>query len=145
MVQPAVNLNQSHAEIRYTRYQQDRWRDCHQAFKTSSYEQFKIGLHLEDAPEIEEEHFVGRVNELGILKDYLLSDDARSRRKIFILFGPGGMGKTQLAIKFAKRHQKAYLTIFWLNTKNEEILKRSLASMASRVLKSESLPQISGV
>ncbi|KAF7513170.1 hypothetical protein GJ744_010566 [Endocarpon pusillum] len=53
-----------------------------------------FGLHLGDAPEIEEEHFFGRAKELGIMKDYLLSDHARSRQKIFILFGPGGMGKT---------------------------------------------------
>lgn len=96
---------------------------------------YVFGLNLGDAPEIEEGHFVGRENELDKMKEHLLPDDGHSQQKIFILHGPGGMGKSQLAIKFAKRHQKAYSAIFWLNAKSEETLKRSLACMASRVLK----------
>lgn len=106
---------------------------------------YVFGLNLGDAPEIEEEHFVGRANELENMKDYLLPDDATSRRKILILYGPGGIGKSQLAIKFAKRHQEAYSAIFWLNAKNEETLKRSLASMAPRVLEAGLLHEITDV
>lgn len=79
------------------------------------------------------------------MKDYLLSDDLRSRRKILILSGLGGMGKTQLAIMFAKLHQEAYSATFWLNATNEETLKRSLASMAARVLESDMQREMSGV
>jgi adenylylsulfate kinase-like enzyme len=37
------------------------------------------------------------------------------RRKVFVLYGLGGIGKTQLAVEFARKHQSTFSAIFWLD------------------------------
>jgi DNA replication protein DnaC len=54
---------------------------------------------------------------------------SREQRRL-ILGGMGGIGKTQLAIAYAKRHCGSYESIFWLNAVSEFALKTSLRSMA---------------
>ncbi|RMZ79634.1 hypothetical protein DV737_g3329, partial [Chaetothyriales sp. CBS 132003] len=48
-------------------------------------------------------------------------------------FGPGGMGKTQLAIAFAKRHHQEYDSVFWLNAASETTLKDSFRLVAEAI------------
>lgn len=55
------------------------------------------------------------------------------RKKIHILRGLGGMGKTQLAVDFARRHHRQYSSVFWLDGKSEDSLKRSIANCANRI------------
>jgi hypothetical protein len=55
------------------------------------------------------------------------------RQKIHVLRGLGGMGKTQLAVEFARRHHRRFSSVFWLDGRSEDILKRSIASCASRI------------
>lgn len=62
-----------------------------------------------------------------------LSGDG-SRRTV-ILHGLGGMGKTQLAVAYAKRHKNNYSATFWLNIKDEDSLKQSFANVARQVLR----------
>jgi len=57
--------------------------------------------------------FVGR--------EYLLEDLRREieagkdRWNIVVLYGTGGMGKTQLALEYVYQHYKAYSSVFWVN------------------------------
>ncbi len=62
-----------------------------------------------------------------------LSGDG-SRHSV-ILYGLGGIGKTQLAIAYAKRHKDNYSAIFWLNIKDEDSLKQSFARVARQILR----------
>jgi hypothetical protein len=55
------------------------------------------------------------------------------RRKIFVLFGLGGVGKTQLSIDFARRHQAAFSSVFWLDGRSEDQLKRSIAGCIAKI------------
>jgi tetratricopeptide (TPR) repeat protein len=55
------------------------------------------------------------------------------RQKIHVLRGLGGMGKTQLTVEFARRHHRRFSSVFWLDGRSEDILKRSIASHASRI------------
>jgi hypothetical protein len=55
------------------------------------------------------------------------------RQKIHILHGLGGMGKTQLAVEFARRHHGRFSSVFWLDGRSEDVLKRSIASCAGRI------------
>jgi hypothetical protein len=64
----------------------------------------------------------------------VLSDGDDSRRAV-VLYGLGGMGKTQLAIQYAKRHKDSYSAIFWLSIKDENSVKQSFASIAKRIQK----------
>lgn len=44
------------------------------------------------------------------------------------------MGKTQLAVAYAKRHKNNYSAIFWVNIRDEDSLKRSFARVAKQIL-----------
>jgi hypothetical protein len=54
-------------------------------------------------------------------------------RRIFVLYGLGGIGKTQLAADFARRHQVTFSSVFWLNGRSEDQLKQSIARCANRI------------
>lgn len=92
---------------------------------------FSIPFSLFDVPEIEE--FVGRKEELIRIKEAF--QDHGSQRKVVLLCGLGGIGKTQLAVAFFKRHRDTYPAIFWFNGKNEDTLKQSFAGVAKRLYK----------
>jgi hypothetical protein len=55
------------------------------------------------------------------------------RQKVFVLYGLGGIGKSQLAIDFARRHKTRFSSIFWLDGSNETSLKQSLARCGDRI------------
>ena len=56
-------------------------------------------------------------------------------RRIVVLHGLGGVGKTQLAIAYAKRHKDNYSAIFWLNIKDEDSLRQSFAKVAKQIMR----------
>jgi hypothetical protein len=45
------------------------------------------------------------------------------------------MGKTQLAITYARRHKEKYTAIFWLNANSEDSLRLSFRDVAQQVLR----------
>ena len=59
--------------------------------------------------------------------------DHGMRRKVFVLHGLGGIGKTQLALEFARRHQKAFSAIFWLDGSSHDAIRQSIAGITSRL------------
>jgi AAA+ ATPase superfamily predicted ATPase len=95
----------------------------------SDAEDFSISFTLSGIPETE--HFVGRKKELNKIRQLLRGDG--SHREIIVLWGLGGMGKTQLAVRFTKQLRDTYSAIFWLNAKNEEMVKQSFVKMAKRL------------
>ena len=76
------------------------------------------------------EHFVARETELEEIYAKLSSD---SSRRTVVLYGFGGIGKTQLSVTYAKRHKESYSAIFWLNIKDENTLKQSFARIARQI------------
>lgn len=78
------------------------------------------------------ENFLGRQDELEQLWLYLKPADAKSR-KVAILHGLGGIGKTQLAIHFARKHKNDFTAIFWLSGKDQSALISSLSSCLPRI------------
>ncbi|KAI7291573.1 hypothetical protein KC343_g104 [Hortaea werneckii] len=77
------------------------------------------------------EKFVGREKELQEMYTALLSNGGR---RSVVLHGLGGIGKTQLAIAYARRHSDAYSAIFWLNMQDSSSARQSLILFARRVL-----------
>jgi AAA+ ATPase superfamily predicted ATPase len=77
------------------------------------------------------ELFVAREDELREIHKALSGDGSR---RTVILHGLGGIGKTQLAIAYAKRHKDNYSAMFWLNIKDEDSLKQSFARVARQIL-----------
>jgi len=94
------------------------------------YEDFSIAFSLSNVSEIE--HFVAREEELAEMHGTLSGDGSR---RTVVLHGLGGIGKTQLAVAYAKRHKDNYSAIFWLNIKDEDSLKQSFANLARQILR----------
>ena len=95
-------------------------------------EEFQLNLSLASAPQID--YFVGRETELLAISSNLMPS-TRPERKVVVLYGLGGIGKSQIAIEFAKRCAQDFSAILWLNAKTEDSLKRSFAFNAGRLPK----------
>lgn len=54
-------------------------------------------------------------------------------RRSVTLHGLGGIGKTQLAIEYAKAHRGEFSAVFWLNIKDETSVKQSYSRLARRI------------
>lgn len=76
-------------------------------------------------------NFVDRDAEMTQMELSLLSPTSRHGRKIHVLHGLGGIGKTQLAIAYARKHQETYSAILWLNGNSKDTLLQSLAGFAT--------------
>ena len=86
--------------------------------------------------------FIGRDTELEQIKRILLPDSNSPTRKVLVLGGMGGIGKTQLATTYAKRHSSSYSSVFWLNATSEATLKSSFRGVANRVLPPETVGKL---
>ena len=91
---------------------------------------FQLVFSLIAAPEID--YFVGRASDLSSIESVLLPFTA-PKRKVAVLHGLGGIGKSQLAIEFAKKHRSDCSAVFWLNSKTEDTLKQSIAANARQL------------
>jgi hypothetical protein len=96
----------------------------------ADFKQFAVGLNLVSFPNATQ--FVAREKELSkmhkLLQDY-------SSQSCVVLHGLGGIGKTQLAITYARQHKEKYTAIFWLNVNNKDSLKLSFRDVAQQVLR----------
>ncbi|KAI7770703.1 hypothetical protein LZL87_004490 [Fusarium oxysporum] len=104
---------------------------------------FKTSFSLDGVPASDK--FVARPSDTAELERCLLPKRPHSRqtgRQIFVLFGLGGVGKTQLSIDFARRHQATFSSVFWLDGRSEDQLKRSIAGCIARIPKDQ-VPQTS--
>ncbi|KAI3322928.1 hypothetical protein HD806DRAFT_544998 [Xylariaceae sp. AK1471] len=96
--------------------------------KGVQHEDFMIPFSLHGVPEIQ--HFVARKQELAEMHEKFRGDGSR---RVVVLHGLGGMGKTQLAIEYMKQHKDNYSAIFWLNIKDENSVKQSFARIAHQI------------
>lgn len=85
-----------------------------------------LGLCFTSAPIIPPSDFVGRAEEIAAIHDALRPDQASREQQRVVLGGIGGVGKTQLAIAYARQHQHSYSSVFWLNATSEVTLYASL-------------------
>ncbi|TGJ80012.1 hypothetical protein E0Z10_g8754 [Xylaria hypoxylon] len=98
--------------------------------KAALYMSIKGSSRLYGAPEIN--HFVARKQEFSEIYEALSSDGSR---RVVVLHGLGGIGKTQLAIAYAKRHKDNYSAIFWLNIKDENSVNQSFVRIAKQIIR----------
>ncbi|KAH7134383.1 hypothetical protein EDB81DRAFT_844943 [Dactylonectria macrodidyma] len=96
---------------------------------------YKTPFSLDGVPA--SSNFVDRPSDTADLEKYLLPRRSHSRqtRKVFVLHGLGGVGKTQLAIDFARRHQATFSSVFWLDGRSEDRLRGSIAGCINRIPK----------
>ena len=99
---------------------------------------FTVPFSLKGVPQAE--HFVGHESELEQIKQAFQGDG--SERRIVVIHGLGGMGKTQLALKYARQNKAKYSAIFWLNGRSVDLLKQSFVSVASQISDVDESPKL---
>ena len=92
---------------------------------------FEVPFSLEGVPIPKK--FIGRPSEMDMLTEVLLPRPETSQRKVFVLRGLGGIGKTQLAVQFMRTHHLKFSATFWLDGSNADSLKQSIANLASKI------------
>jgi hypothetical protein len=101
----------------------------------------KIELSLQGVPVVSQ--FVDRPAEMAAVEQLLLetspatSPATRRQRKIVVVHGLGGIGKTQLAVEFARKHYHRFSAVFWLDGSSEASLKQSFINIVQRLPRSE--------
>ena len=73
------------------------------------------------------------------LEKFFLPDPNSKRRKVFVIHGLGGMGKTQLCVEYARQHKEDFTAVFWLDGSSKDALRQSLANAAARLPKESPL------
>jgi tetratricopeptide (TPR) repeat protein len=74
--------------------------------------------------------FVGRERVLEQLADGLADDRPVAATQVHAIHGLGGVGKTQLAARYARLHRDAYDVIWWLRAELPGTLRADLAALA---------------
>jgi AAA+ ATPase superfamily predicted ATPase len=90
-------------------------------------EQYTVRFNLASFPEAAQ--FVAREQELSKMHELL---HIHSSRATVVLHGLGGIGKTQLAVEYVRRHKEKHTAIFWLNANNKDSLQLSFAASRSK-------------
>lgn len=75
----------------------------------------------------ENEFFTGREAETSLLRTKLGHHGNSNRRKAVAIVGEGGMGKTDLAVKYCHLFREDYNHVFWLNCESRAHLQSDLA------------------
>ena len=91
---------------------------------------YRTGFSLARVPVVNK--FIDRPLEMETMKNTLLPQQG-SRRKVFVLHGLGGIGKTQLSAEFARQFQHKFSSVFWLDGDTEDKLMRSIAACVDRI------------
>lgn len=86
--------------------------------------------------------FADRPQDMEALERALLPQKQTEGRRTLVMHGLGGMGKTQLAVTFVRRHQKKFSSVLWLDGSGKSSLKQSIASFANCVPKGQ-IPETS--
>lgn len=94
--------------------------------------EYQIAFSLQGVPQVS--RFVDRPAQMEEVERVLLPRHPQNgRQKRYILRGLGGIGKTQLAVEFARQHHRRFSAVFWLDGRSEDSLRQSIASCASRI------------
>ncbi|KAK4908241.1 hypothetical protein LTR49_022841 [Elasticomyces elasticus] len=79
------------------------------------------------------DHFVQRDAETKQLETFFQPKSESIRQKVFVVYGLGGIGKTQLCVEYVRRYKDHFTAMFWLDGSSKDALRQSLASAAARL------------
>ncbi|KAH8790448.1 P-loop containing nucleoside triphosphate hydrolase protein, partial [Hyaloscypha sp. PMI_1271] len=77
--------------------------------------------------------FVGREDILSQLSTKLFTFSSRET-EVVVLHGTGGVGKTQIALEFAWRHESSFDGIFWFDGTSEQTVINGMRDAISRIV-----------
>jgi len=79
-------------------------------------------------------NFVGREYLLEQLQETINSGLGGATAIEVVLYGMGGMGKTQVALQYVDRHYQDYSSVFWLNAASEQTLRLGFVHIMQRLI-----------
>jgi len=101
-----------------------------------------LGVCLNSAPVIQPQDFVGRSAEINNVHNILQPDPSPVEQRRVVLGGMGGVGKTQLALAYARRYERSYTSVLWFNASTELTLFTSLQSIAQALMAADVLEKL---
>jgi len=76
--------------------------------------------------------FVGREYLLENLEQEI--EEGKQTRNMIVLYGTGGMGKTQLALEYIHQHYKEYSSVFWINAASDQTTILGFTQIIQRLI-----------
>ncbi|KAK5712163.1 hypothetical protein LTR17_018069 [Elasticomyces elasticus] len=67
------------------------------------------------------------------IEAFLNCPQEEPRRRVYVVHGLGGMGKTQLCVEYVRTHHDNFTAVLWLDGSSRGALRQSLASAAQRL------------
>ncbi|MFG2143723.1 FxSxx-COOH system tetratricopeptide repeat protein [Streptomyces sp. NPDC048696] len=77
--------------------------------------------------------FTGRTALLDRMRDQLRGDSRSTHRRVQVLHGLGGVGKTQVALEYAHRFRADYDLVWWIEAERPDRVVASLAQLAEEM------------
>lgn len=90
--------------------------------------------YCDDPAFIQNLNFVGREEEISTIHHHLIESRNGSRQGRVCLWGPGGVGKTQLAAAYASQYESHYSEVFKVCATDPEALQESFSNLAFKIL-----------
>lgn len=116
--------------------------DVHHYYPPEPEKVVSLGWCLGLAPSIDAEKFVGRLTEIKQIHDILNPSEPSTEQRRLVLGGIGGIGKTQLAIAYARQHRDEYTSILWLDAASEVTLKASIQSITPNIVRASEVDRL---
>ncbi|RPB23401.1 hypothetical protein L211DRAFT_809086, partial [Terfezia boudieri ATCC MYA-4762] len=76
--------------------------------------------------------FVGREYLIESLKQNI--EEGKHTQNTIVLYGTGGMGKTQLALEYTHRHYREYSSVFWINAASDQTTILGFTQIMQRLI-----------
>ncbi|KAK2021477.1 pfs domain-containing protein [Colletotrichum zoysiae] len=92
--------------------------------------EFSLGVTFKDRWN---RHFTGRNSTLQLLKRMMAPSSTQDTFPLVVLYGPGGIGKTQLALQYTRRGQNHYSSIFWIDGTHPDTIETSVIACLERL------------
>jgi len=101
---------------------------------TSQASSLKLSFNIPFLPNIRKSsEFVGREYLLENLKEEV--ERGKATQNIIVLYGTGGMGKTQLTLEYTHQHHKRHSSVFWVNAASEQTTILGFTQIMQRLIK----------
>ena len=98
---------------------------------------FELPFDIRGVPIVN--RYVERDREMSAIESSLRPGVVNTQRRVVVLHGVGGTGKTQLSLAYARKHRADHTAIVWLNGQSQDSLKQSIAGVA-RSLPADQFP-----
>lgn len=77
--------------------------------------------------------FTGRKNLLGTLTSTLATKNP-PKRQATVIYGTGGVGKTEIALQYVYKNHSSYTSVFWVNATSLATTKQSFGNILQRIV-----------